>query len=75
MDSTKKFYRAELEPVNFKYTEEEAREKINFWVENETKGKEENVQVVWFPTEPVRNIVSEFQFPFFFSKGSDIFIC
>uniref|UniRef100_A0A8B9MGA2 Serpin domain-containing protein n=1 Tax=Accipiter nisus TaxID=211598 RepID=A0A8B9MGA2_9AVES len=39
LDSTKKFYRAELEPVNFKYTEEEAREKINFWVENETKGK------------------------------------
>ncbi|NXX84312.1 OVAL protein, partial [Urocolius indicus] len=39
LDSTKKFYRAELEPVNFKCTEEEAREKINFWVENETKGK------------------------------------
>ncbi|KFO70539.1 Serpin B11 [Cuculus canorus] len=39
LDSTKKFYRAELEAVNFKYTEEEAREKINFWVENETKGK------------------------------------
>ncbi|KAL2307911.1 hypothetical protein Nmel_000902 [Mimus melanotis] len=39
LDSTKKFYRAELEPVNFKYTEEEVREKINFWVENETKGK------------------------------------
>ncbi|XP_040442726.1 leukocyte elastase inhibitor A-like [Falco naumanni] len=39
LDSTKKFYRAELEPVNFKHTEEEAREKINFWVENETKGK------------------------------------
>ncbi|KFP67910.1 Serpin B11 [Cariama cristata] len=39
LDSTKKFYRAELEPVNFKYTEKEAREKINFWVENETKGK------------------------------------
>ncbi|NXY45091.1 SPB11 protein, partial [Ceuthmochares aereus] len=39
LDSTKKFYRAELETVNFKYTEEEAREKINFWVENETKGK------------------------------------
>ncbi|NXM31326.1 SPB11 protein, partial [Oxyruncus cristatus] len=39
LDSTKKFYRAELEPVNFKYTEEVVREKINFWVENETKGK------------------------------------
>ncbi|XP_005425903.1 leukocyte elastase inhibitor A-like [Geospiza fortis] len=39
LDSTKKFYRAELEPVNFKYTEEEVRDKINFWVENETKGK------------------------------------
>ncbi|XP_064908628.1 serpin B11-like isoform X5 [Columba livia] len=39
LDSTKKFYRAELEAVNFKYTEEEAREKINVWVENETKGK------------------------------------
>uniref|UniRef100_A0A8C3PJZ4 Serpin domain-containing protein n=1 Tax=Calidris pygmaea TaxID=425635 RepID=A0A8C3PJZ4_9CHAR len=39
LDSTKKFYRAELEAVNFKCTEEEAREKINFWVENETKGK------------------------------------
>ncbi|OPJ76544.1 serpin B4-like [Patagioenas fasciata monilis] len=39
LDSTKKFYRAELEAVNFKYTEEEAREKINIWVENETKGK------------------------------------
>ncbi|XP_068527018.1 serpin B4-like isoform X1 [Anas acuta] len=39
LDSTKKFYRAELEAVDFKYTEEEAREKINFWVENETKGK------------------------------------
>ncbi|NWS77110.1 SPB11 protein, partial [Crotophaga sulcirostris] len=39
LDSTKKFYRAELEAVSFKYTEEEAREKINFWVENETKGK------------------------------------
>ncbi|XP_051465187.1 serpin B4-like [Apus apus] len=39
LDSTKKFYRAELEAVNFKYTEEEAREKINFWVENETNGK------------------------------------
>ncbi|KAM6298981.1 leukocyte elastase inhibitor A-like [Aegotheles albertisi] len=39
LDSTKKFYRAELEAVNFKHTEEEAREKINFWVENETKGK------------------------------------
>ncbi|NWH77305.1 SPB11 protein, partial [Piaya cayana] len=39
LDSTKKFYRAELEAVNFKYTEEEAIEKINFWVENETKGK------------------------------------
>ncbi|NXJ02708.1 SPB11 protein, partial [Psophia crepitans] len=39
LDSTKKFYRAELEPVNFKYTEEAAREKINFWVENETQGK------------------------------------
>uniref|UniRef100_A0A663MRK3 Serpin domain-containing protein n=1 Tax=Athene cunicularia TaxID=194338 RepID=A0A663MRK3_ATHCN len=39
LDSTKKFYRAELEPVNFKYPEEEAREKINLWVESETKGK------------------------------------
>ncbi|XP_071592694.1 serpin B11-like [Heliangelus exortis] len=39
LDSTKKFYQAELEAVNFKYTEEEAREKINFWVENETNGK------------------------------------
>ncbi|XP_068054298.1 leukocyte elastase inhibitor A-like [Anomalospiza imberbis] len=39
LDSAKKFYRAELEPVNFKYTEEEVRDKINFWVENETKGK------------------------------------
>ncbi|XP_068252603.1 serpin B11-like isoform X2 [Nyctibius grandis] len=39
LDSTKKFYRAELEAVNFKYTEEEVIEKINFWVENETKGK------------------------------------
>ncbi|XP_032036984.1 serpin B4-like [Aythya fuligula] len=39
LDSTKKFYRAELEAVDFKYTKEEAREKINFWVENETKGK------------------------------------
>ncbi|XP_061202624.1 leukocyte elastase inhibitor A-like isoform X2 [Neopsephotus bourkii] len=39
LDSTKKFYRSELEPVNFKYTEEEATDKINFWVENETKGK------------------------------------
>ncbi|NWZ83628.1 SPB4 protein, partial [Poecile atricapillus] len=39
LDSTKKFYQAELEPVNFKYTEEEVRDKINFWVENETKGK------------------------------------
>ncbi|NXI67313.1 SPB11 protein, partial [Anseranas semipalmata] len=39
LDSTKNFYRAELEAVNFKYTKEEAREKINFWVENETKGK------------------------------------
>ncbi|NXT72356.1 SPB4 protein, partial [Chaetops frenatus] len=39
LDSTKKFYRAELEPVNFKYTEQEVRDKINFWVENETKGK------------------------------------
>ncbi|KAM6349648.1 serpin B4-like [Podargus strigoides] len=39
LDSTKKFYRSELEAVNFKHTEEEAREKINFWVENETKGK------------------------------------
>ncbi|XP_050183679.1 serpin B11-like [Myiozetetes cayanensis] len=39
LDSAKKFYRAELEPVNFKYTEEVVREKINFWVENETKGK------------------------------------
>ncbi|NXD29828.1 SPB4 protein, partial [Spelaeornis formosus] len=39
LDSTKKFYRAELEPVNFKYTEEEVRDKINFWIENETKGK------------------------------------
>ncbi|XP_030905536.2 serpin B4-like isoform X2 [Melopsittacus undulatus] len=39
LDSTKKFYQSELEPVNFKYTEEEATDKINFWVENETKGK------------------------------------
>ncbi|XP_030350539.1 ovalbumin-like isoform X2 [Strigops habroptila] len=39
LDSAKKFYRSELEPVNFKYTEEEVTDKINFWVENETKGK------------------------------------
>ncbi|NXE15180.1 SPB11 protein, partial [Lophotis ruficrista] len=39
LNATKKFYQAELEPVNFKYSEEEAREKINSWVENETKGK------------------------------------
>ncbi|XP_040403912.1 serpin B4-like isoform X4 [Cygnus olor] len=39
LDSTKKFYRAELEAVDFKYTKEETRGKINFWVENETKGK------------------------------------
>ncbi|XP_010016795.1 PREDICTED: serpin B12-like [Nestor notabilis] len=39
LDSTKKFYRSELEPVNFKYTEEEVTDKINIWVENETKGK------------------------------------
>ncbi|XP_061305322.1 ovalbumin-related protein Y-like [Pezoporus flaviventris] len=39
LDSTKKFYQSELEPVNFKYTEEKATDKINFWVENETKGK------------------------------------
>lgn len=49
LDSTKKFYRAELEAVDFKYTKEEAREKINFWVENETKGKE-CVQVFWLHT-------------------------
>ncbi|XP_063182105.1 serpin B11-like isoform X1 [Chroicocephalus ridibundus] len=48
LDSTKKFYRAELEAVNFKYTEEEAREKINFWVENETKGKIKDVFATGF---------------------------
>ncbi|NXN47464.1 SPB11 protein, partial [Rhinoptilus africanus] len=48
LDSTKKFYRAELEAVNFKYTEEEAREKINFWVENETKGKIKDIFATGF---------------------------
>ncbi|XP_065485689.1 serpin B4-like [Caloenas nicobarica] len=48
LDSTKKFYRAELEAVNFKYTEEEAREKINVWVENETKGKIKDVFAAGF---------------------------
>ncbi|NXP12692.1 SPB11 protein, partial [Thinocorus orbignyianus] len=48
LDSTKKFYRAELEAVNFKCTEEEAREKINFWVENETKGKIKDIFATGF---------------------------
>ncbi|NWQ81559.1 SPB11 protein, partial [Columbina picui] len=48
LDSTKKFYRAELEAVDFKYTEEEAREKINVWVENETKGKIKNLFAAGF---------------------------
>ncbi|NXS51065.1 ILEUB inhibitor, partial [Balaeniceps rex] len=48
LDSTKKFYQAELEAVNFKYTEEEAREKINFWVENETKGKIKDIFAAGF---------------------------
>uniref|UniRef100_A0A8B9P217 Serpin domain-containing protein n=1 Tax=Apteryx owenii TaxID=8824 RepID=A0A8B9P217_APTOW len=39
LDSEKKFYGAELEAVDFKHTKEETREKINFWMENETKGK------------------------------------
>ncbi|XP_041331974.1 ovalbumin-related protein Y-like isoform X2 [Pyrgilauda ruficollis] len=35
----KKFYRAELEEVDFKTAAEEARQRINSWVEKETNGR------------------------------------
>ncbi|XP_065688242.1 ovalbumin-related protein Y-like [Patagioenas fasciata] len=38
----KKFYRAELEEVNFKTAAEEAKQLINSWVEKETDGKIRN---------------------------------
>lgn len=36
----KKFYRAELEEVNFKTAAEEAKQLINSWVEKESDGKD-----------------------------------
>lgn len=38
MNKTKKLYKAELEPVDFKTSSEEARLKINCWVEKQTQG-------------------------------------
>uniref|UniRef100_S4RAD1 Serpin family B member 1 n=1 Tax=Petromyzon marinus TaxID=7757 RepID=S4RAD1_PETMA len=39
LDSSAKFYRAELAAVNFKGAFEEARKEINAWVEGQTEGK------------------------------------
>uniref|UniRef100_A0A8D0FA60 Serpin domain-containing protein n=1 Tax=Strix occidentalis caurina TaxID=311401 RepID=A0A8D0FA60_STROC len=39
----KKFYKAELEEVNFKTATEEARQLINSWVDKETNGKDRKI--------------------------------
>uniref|UniRef100_A0A3Q3K533 Serpin domain-containing protein n=1 Tax=Monopterus albus TaxID=43700 RepID=A0A3Q3K533_MONAL len=43
LNKTKKLYKAELEPVDFKTSSEEARLKINGWVEKQTQGKIKDV--------------------------------
>lgn len=39
LERTRKNYNAELEPVDFKTSTEEARININSWVEKQTQGK------------------------------------
>ncbi|KAJ7338471.1 hypothetical protein JRQ81_012349 [Phrynocephalus forsythii] len=43
LDCTKKLYNAGLERVDFKHSTEEARKKINSWVESQTNGKIQNI--------------------------------
>lgn len=53
----KKFYRAELEEVDFKTAAEVARQLINSWVEKETDGKDWKMGSTYFPPPTINYIL------------------